>query len=205
MVAFQGSHDLPNWILDFDFPLIPYAPVLLTKVHQGFYLGWRNINEKVREMVDTAFSKYCKDCTDLQVIGHSYGAALSVFQALDFVQTPPAAVGSRSIAVDLTNFGCPRVGDPAFAEYLGNSGLRTYFRFTHLEDPVPHVPLESMGFRHGALEIYNYVWNGTDVKVCDGSGEDNSCSNSNLFLNPAAHLLYLSLDGHFGPHVCKHW
>lgn len=47
------------------------------------------------------------------------------------------------------NFGSPRVGTPAFASWF-----ETYFkgnfkaRITHRKDPVPHLPLEAMDFRH---------------------------------------------------------
>ena len=53
------------------------------------------------------------------------------------------------------------------------------FRVTHYKDPVPHLPLEAMGFHHTAREVYYAQWN-NDYTVCDGSGEDGGCSNKHL-------------------------
>jgi len=53
------------------------------------------------------------------------------------------------------------------------------FRLTHNRDPVPHLPTESMGFRHPAFEVF-YNEANSAYKICDSSGEDNSCSNQFL-------------------------
>ena len=54
--------------------------------------------------------------------------------------------------------------------------LPTFFRVTHGFDPVPHLPLEAMGFHHVATEVY-YNELQTKHTVCNGSGEDGKCSN----------------------------
>jgi len=55
-------------------------------------------------------------------------------------------------------------------------GSRVSYRLTHHRDPVPHVPLQSMGFQHVGTEVF-YDEDNDSYKVCDGSGEDSSCSN----------------------------
>lgn len=80
--------------------------------------------------------------------------------------------------------------------------------------------MEILGFEHGETthvvvvvvntptlgprEIYNDVWNGTSYKICDGSGEDPTCSDSNILLDPTAHLIYFGQSAHFGPITCPH-
>ena len=51
------------------------------------------------------------------------------------------------------------------------------WRVTHWQDPVPHLPLRMMGFTHVSTEVF-YNENSTEYRVCDGSGEDKSCSNN---------------------------
>jgi len=80
---------------------------------------------------------------------------------------------------DSYTFGQPRVGNRAFVSalnFLLGSRARIH-RVTHSMDPVPHLPFMFMGFRHLAFEIY-YDGATTDgYTVCDGSGEDWTCSN----------------------------
>ena len=43
-----------------------------------------------------------------------------------------------------------RVGDKTFVNWVeSNGGLTAYYRCTHIEDPVPHLPMEILGFEHG--------------------------------------------------------
>ena len=51
-----------------------------------------------------------------------------------------------------------------------------YWRMTHGRDPVPHLPPRWIGFMHVATEIFFRFDNHSHV-VCDGSGEDKTCSN----------------------------
>ena len=76
-------------------------------------------------------------------------------------------------------FGQPRVGDANFAKYY-NSLIDIHYRVTHSHDPVPHLPPEDFGFYHMATEVfYKSEPNGTYI-VCDGSGEDENCSDGFL-------------------------
>jgi predicted lipase len=45
----------------------------------------------------------------------------------------------------LYTFGMPRIGNERFAEYAHSMYPKAY-RVTHWRDPVPHIPLEDMGF-----------------------------------------------------------
>jgi hypothetical protein len=65
LVVFQGSHNLPNWLYDFDFPKIPYPPVLGSYVHQGFYDGFYWLQPQMRNLTEIALSKHCIGCTEV--------------------------------------------------------------------------------------------------------------------------------------------
>ena len=70
-------------------------------------------------------------------------------------------------------------------------------------DPVPHAPPEDLFYRHGAHEVW---YNGHDLVMCDGTGEDPKCSDSVDVFNPLDHALYMHLnvlDGEFHGCVIK--
>lgn len=71
-------------------------------------------------------------------------------------------------------------------------GQVTYFRITHWRDPVPHLPLEAMGFEHDPTEVW-YNADSSSYSVCSSSdGEDPSCSDSLAFdLSIPDHLTYM--------------
>jgi hypothetical protein len=77
---------------------------------------------------------------------------------------------------ELHTFGCPRVGDQNFVQYL-KSKISTIKRVVHNRDIVPHVPLLTQNFVHPSNEIF-FDENMENYKICNDSGEDPSCSNS---------------------------
>ena len=64
---------------------------------------------------------------------------------------------------------------------------------THGSDPVPHLPLEAMGFRHPVREVF---YEKKTYKLCDpNNGEDPKCSDKYIVdLNVMDHLTYMHLD-----------
>jgi predicted lipase len=100
----------------------------------------------------------------------------------------------------LHTYGCPRVGNAAFAKYLNerlasSSGV---WRIVSFHDPFTHVPQKSLGYEHYSQEVW---FNSRDLsninkyKVCTGN-EDSSCSSSvnTLLYNPMDHMSYLGVD-----------
>ena len=66
------------------------------------------------------------------------------------------------------------MGNAAFAAFY-EQGTRVSWRVTHWRDPVPHLPIEAMGFKHIGTEVF-YTSDNSKYTVCDGSGEDVKCS-----------------------------
>ena len=53
-------------------------------------------------------------------------------------------------------YGGPRVGNSDFAAQFWrdfHADAQTVWRLTHNRDPIPHLPLELMGFRHVGHEV----------------------------------------------------
>jgi len=131
---------------------------------------------------------------NLTLVGHSLGGAVALLAALEF-----AALGWNP---KVTTFGEPKVGNGAFVEYVndklvhgnhpGNSvswlqnALRNdggtvvetrapYCRVTHIDDPVPLLPLTEWGYRPHAGEIYiskpELAPLPQDVQFCHGNAD----------------------------------
>lgn len=103
----------------------------------------------------------------LVVTGHSQGAGVATLGAY-------VLHVDEGIRVDgIWTYGGPRVGNPAFADFLTNSSINMW-RVTHHRDPVVHLGFEWLGFKHSAREVFykSQEWDEGNAKVCDGSGED---------------------------------
>lgn len=99
------------------------------------------------------------------LVGHSLGGAVAALAGLDFL--------SRGWNPVVTTFGEPRIGNQALVEYIDarfnltwqsaaisadalyeyERGLN-YRRVTHVDDPVPLLPLSEWGYRMHAGEIF---------------------------------------------------
>ena len=123
--------------------------------------------------------------------GHSLGAAIAT-HAVAYL------IDSKVNVQDFYSLGSPRVGDSNFSSWFSNFYGKGHFkaRVTHHRDPVPHLPMESMGFSHVSTEIF---YDGTlkqGATIChDDSAEDNKCSDQYYAdLSVPDHLSYYDLD-----------
>lgn len=110
--------ELRNLLHDGD--AIPVAHPVAGRVHRGFLAAWRAIADELRESPPT------------WATGHSLGGAVAILAAAELDLT--GAVG----------FGCPRVGDAAFAAALGDRVRRYHCT----ADVVGHLPPQRLGFVH---------------------------------------------------------
>ena len=172
--SFRGSEGLNNWIENLKFAKTDHNMSCAgCKVHSGFYDCWKALKDhgmvvELRRLISTY------PTAKVYMTGHSLGAAIAMLAAYELQY-------EFKIPVDgVYTYGQPRVGNEAFHDFYNDNSPRVTWRLTHWRDPVPHVPLESMGFSHIGTE----VWYNEDFsvgKVCDGSGEDSSCSDSLTF------------------------
>lgn len=185
IVSFRGtdSDSLKNWIVDLRF--FKTDTTFLhdgTKVASGFAGAW----QKLRPGIFTAVLGLVLDLPFYQVwiTGHSLGGALSSLCALDLAVT-------QNLPINIFNFGSPRVGNLNFFADFAYFVLSSY-RMTNQKDIVPHLPLEDFGFHHIATEIWEKT--NTTFVICDGSGEDPTCSDSvDIALSVYDHLHYMDV------------
>lgn len=97
-------------------------------------------------------------------------------------------------------YGCPRVGDEAFSNYVKSVYPSLKSRLVNYHDPVPHLALTSMGYKHHNTEVYyEYFFiikpRYESYKICNDDGEDKTCANKNIAnLNVHDHVHYFDLD-----------
>ena len=186
VVSFRGSKDFENFIKDLDFfKTAAYPKCNGCEVHGGFYTCWQALQGMVVNEVLRLRGLQPK--ANIFVTGHSLGASLAVLAASELHYSEGLEING------VYTFGQPRTGNGAFRDFF-NNGAHVSWRVVHHRDPVPHLPLESMGFAHIATEIwYNSSSDVALYRVCDGSGEDKSCSDSEYGTDPNDHLDYLGI------------
>ncbi|OAP62319.1 hypothetical protein AYL99_04522 [Fonsecaea erecta] len=145
-------------------------------VHSGFMTSWRNTRCIIIPHVEMAL----KDHPDyeLVLVGHSLGGAVAALASLEFQ--------ARGWEPHVTTFGEPRIGNLALNQFIDRRfNLNTtrpddwtYRRVTHVDDPVPLLPLEEWGYRMHAGEIYiskpALPPGRADIRHCKGD-EDPAC------------------------------
>lgn len=201
IVAFRGTqeHSIQNWIedlywkqLDLKYPDMPDA-----MVHHGFYYAYHNTTLRPGVINGVQRAKELFGDLKIIVLGHSMGGAMASFCALDL------RVHHNVGDVQVMTFGQPRIGNAVFASYYTQVVPNT-IRVTHEHDMVPHLPpyyphFPRKTYHHFPREVWLHetgfgmlVY--TVDKVCDGSGEDPSCSRSVMGNSILDHLNYYNVN-----------
>jgi len=96
------------------------------------------------------------------------------------------------------NFGQPRVGNKAFAEFA--TSKLSMFRVTHNKDIVPHIPISlvRIEFYHSCTEVFENA--SSNVVTCNNVDEEGVCEDPNCAdqfelreTNIEDHLTYLGI------------
>ncbi|KAG0651180.1 Acetylxylan esterase [Hyphodiscus hymeniophilus] len=148
-------------------------------VHTGFWTSWQNTRPLVVPHLEYLREKYPD--YELHLVGHSLGGAVAALAGLEF-----DGLGWHP---HVTTFGEPRVGnsglrdwiDATFAlpsEHDAEENTGRYRRVTHVDDPVPLLPLQEWGYRAHAGEVFisKAALQPTvaDIRLCYGD-EDVGC------------------------------
>ncbi len=125
-VILLNQNDL--WI---DGQFLPAACKVGGMVHAGFLQAFAEVSDCLDDIVKARQSEQ-----RLWLTGHSMGGALATLAA--------AHLGTAAVQ-GLHTYGCPRVGNAAFASLLP---VQTHNRFVHRDDWVPALPPEFFGYVH---------------------------------------------------------
>ena len=138
--SFRGSANINNWIANIDFLQTPYKQVAGAQVHRGFFGAYQGMSSQVIGAVRSLLAEHPN--ASLLFTGHSLGAALATFAAVDVKEE----LNPKGQAYFYT-FGSPRTGNVAFTDYVA-AQYPNYFRVVHAADTVPHLPMTEVGFNH---------------------------------------------------------
>ncbi|KAG8999499.1 hypothetical protein FRB94_006142 [Tulasnella sp. JGI-2019a] len=161
------------------FPGIPST----VYVHSGFLSTFESSASAIYTAVVALVATYATEV--VTVIGHSLGGAIANLEGVSLKLRNP------SLNVKIVTFGEPRVGNPAWADYLNGYSIT---RVTHNYDPIPIVPGRALGFEQPDGEIHinsDSVWN-----YC--SGEDNTDVDCSTGATP--NIFDSSINDHLGPY-----
>lgn len=165
VVAFRGSSNIQNWIINLSTNMVAYSKCSGCKVHNGFNTAWGLAKTTVLAQLQTLRAIHRN--APIYITGHSLGGAIATISATDLKEI------FGNIHTVLT-FGEPRVGNADFSTYF--MGVAENYRVVHYGDIVPHIPPSSFGFVHQGFEVW-YDKSMKSYKTC-AYGETKSGGNS---------------------------
>ncbi|KAI9814104.1 MAG: hypothetical protein M1832_005992 [Thelocarpon impressellum] len=159
LVAFRGTYSIANTIVDLSTipqEYVPYPPddegssqdepkCDNCTVHSGFLTSWMHTRPYILPHLESLVPRLPEYRVTL--VGHSLGGAVAALASLDFHQ--------RGWQPTVTTFGEPRVGNSALAAYIdARFPGEGYRRVTHVDDPVPLLPLREWHYAMHAGELF---------------------------------------------------
>ncbi|KAI4171271.1 MAG: hypothetical protein LQ343_004348 [Gyalolechia ehrenbergii] len=145
-------------------------------VHAGFMASWRHTRPQLIDTLEDLVNQYPN--YQLTLVGHSLGGAVAALASLD--------LHAKGWNPQVTTFGEPRIGNQALMKYIdkafcnesSSNASRHYRRVTHIDDPVPLLPLNEWGYNMHAGEVYisksDLPPEKDDLRLCEGD-EDPRC------------------------------
>lgn len=128
IVSFRGTDTWSEWYTDAEIELVPNSTSSngSGRVHKGFLELYESLVDRNGAL---GWQSRLKG-KETAITGHSLGAALATFLALD--------LGSQN----LTTFGSPKLGDKEWAQEAQKT-LGGSKRYVSKFDPIPWVPLST--------------------------------------------------------------
>jgi len=187
-VSVRGTQasSVVDWINNIDFFPTPLNGFPNCEVHSGFHDGFMALYPGIKSAFSELSIGPCKGCSAF-VTGHSLGGAIANIVSLQLN-------ADFGVSVQQLTFGTPRTGNSNFAT-VHNQRIGGAYRVVNKKDIVPRLPTHLVfDYHHCPTEVWYPPAGG--YKVCDGSGEDPTCSLSIPFLDDdiSDHLNYLGVS-----------
>jgi len=146
-ICVRGTSSFQDWLCDGQIDLVPFKNCKATRlpgvlVHAGFFLQYVGLFSAFDERVKS----HLADGGKLFCTGHSLGAAVGALAALNY------GSGFKG-TVSYEGFGCPRVGNAAFATAF-NACVLLRVRVKNGADPVPSIIPPVLGYTHAGSEVH---------------------------------------------------
>ncbi|KAJ5130152.1 uncharacterized protein N7515_006191 [Penicillium bovifimosum] len=228
IIAFRGTYSITNTIIDLS--AIPQAYIPYTgdedanpqdpqdlnpttsprckncTVHAGFLSSWLNTRKTILPHL-TAIRQKHPDY-EITLVGHSLGGAVAALAALE--------MRLKGFDPLVTTFGEPMVGNEAFVAFFNEQfGLLDgvavdsgrFRRVTHVDDPVPLLPLREWGYAAHAGEIFiekaGLPPELEDVRLCKGDYDPGCIAGKGAGEGLRGLLRDLGVSGAFGMEGCR--
>lgn len=199
IVAFRGTYSITNTVVDLSTVPQEYVPYpdpgeggdgqkgengteqrcTNCTVHMGFMESWKQARKLVLPVLQNVKARHPD--YPIHLVGHSLGGAVACLAALEL----KIAMGWDNLVI--TTFGEPQAGNAGFVNFVDrvfeleegqDPEKKMYRRVTHVDDPVPLLPLSEWGYRPHAGEIFitkkDLSPGIEDLRLCRGD-EDPSC------------------------------
>ncbi|KAI9747235.1 MAG: hypothetical protein M1815_004486 [Lichina confinis] len=135
--TFRGSTSARNWLNNLHFFPRPTDICPGCALHEGFSRSAGEVRGRVVPGIRAALD--ANPGFNVVIAGHSLGGALATITA--------AEVRKAGIPAALYTYGAPRVGNKAFADFVGAQAGGN-FRVTNRNDLVPRLPPREFGYAH---------------------------------------------------------
>jgi predicted lipase len=109
VVAFRGTVDIKNWLLNLNSIKIKYPGCQGCEVHLGFWGAFQGVAPMARALVEKLLGLY--HGAKLIATGHSLGGTMATLFALDLKM-------KYGNVDDVYTFGQPRIGNRQFSNYV---------------------------------------------------------------------------------------
>lgn len=146
-IVFRGTQTVQDAMVDIDYPQLHpkelysgskvFTPDVL--VHQGFYESYMRMRSDILRVVD----ELAKRNSTLQIIvcGHSLGSAYATLCYVDLCCHLRLEDSKTLNMIAAYVFASPRVGNPAFQNFVRKSGMHeNFYSFINTVDIVPQMP-----------------------------------------------------------------
>ncbi|EIW87351.1 lipase [Coniophora puteana RWD-64-598 SS2] len=163
------------------FPGLPDS----IETHDGFKKAQADTAADVLAAVQEGMSQYSTNAVTL--VGHSLGAAIALIDSVYLPLHLPASTSFKTY-----NYGLPRVGNQAFADYVDANVHLTHIN--NEEDPIPIVPGRFLGFVHPAGEVH--IEDSGKWASCPGQDNDSG----ECIVGDVGNIFDGDLDNHSGPY-----
>jgi predicted lipase len=148
LISFRGTQTTDEWILDADFDQVdvlfePNGEIV--KIHEGFWdifslpvnKEFPSLQDQIQKLLPLYLSETKPN--EIYIAGHSMGSAVATLVLIDTVLNYPHA----KVIANIT--GCPRIGNPAFADAMNSLSKNPHFdfviwRIVNTEDIITTLP-----------------------------------------------------------------
>lgn len=146
-IVSRGTSSVMDFVCDGDIAQVQFRdasnkPLAGVKVHCGFYDQFIGLFS----LFDVEVKQHLKDGGHLLCIGHSLGSADSTIAALNYASSYPGQVY-------FVGYGCPRVGNKAFADAF-NKCVKLRLRVKNCCDPIAAILPPVCGYTHVGSELH---------------------------------------------------